>query len=356
MTFSSTTIIRSTLPMWFRTRLILATFLFTIGLDLSAQSSSIATFVYHRFGDDRFPSTNIKLEQFEAHLKYLKENDYEVITLSEALQRLKKRNRFPKTVVLTVDDGYKTFHKNAIPLLKKYGFTATLFVNTETVGGSDYMDWNQIKEAQEAGIEIGNHSHSHSYFLSGTHQQFIDDLALSESQFETHMGEKPQLYAYPYGEWNIEMAEHLESKGYLGGIAQNSGILNAEAPQFQLPRFPMSEAYAKLEDFVGKLKALPIRVTKYEPISSGYMGSESQPRLNMEFQESNLQLDQLQCFIQGADCKKSMQVVKDGLVKLNVRPDRDLKRRRTLFTITVPDKDGKWHWFSYLWVIPSIKE
>lgn len=342
--------------MWFRTRLILSTLLFNIGFSLTAQTNSIATFVYHRFGDDRFPSTNIKLEQFEAHLKYLKQNEYQVITLSEALQRLKKKNNFPKTAVLTVDDGYKTFYKNAIPLLKKYGFTATLFVNTETVGGSDYMDWNQIKEAEKAGIEIGNHSHSHAYFLSGTHQQFIDDLNLSESQFEANLGKKPLLYAYPYGEWNIQMANHLESKGYLGGIAQNSGILYAEAPQFQLPRFPMSEAYAKLEDFVGKLKALPIRVTKYEPISRGYMGSESQPRLNMEFDESNLRLDQMQCFIQGADCKKSIQVVRDGLVKLNVRPDRDLKRRRTLFTITVPDKEGKWHWFSFLWVIPSIKE
>jgi len=342
--------------MWLKNKFLFLALTLLLAPSLLAQTSSIATFVYHRFGDDRFPSTNIKLAQFEAHLKYLKDNDYQVITLSEAIERVKKRNRFPKTAVLTVDDGYKTFYKNAIPLLKKYGFTATLFVNTETVGGSDYMDWNEIKEVEQAGIEIGNHSHSHAYFLNGNHNQFLEDLKTSEAQFEANLGEKPILFAYPYGEWNIEMAEHLKNEGYLGAAAQNSGLLYKEIPVFNLPRFPMSEAYAKLEDFVGKLKALPIEVTKYEPISSGYMGSESLPRLNMEFQESNLRLDQLQCFIQGAECKKSMQVVKDGVVKLNVRPDRDLKRRRTLFTITVPDTDGKWHWFSCLWVIPSIKE
>jgi len=323
---------------------------------LQAQSTSIPAFVYHRFGDDRFPSTNITLEQFEAHLKYLKENDYQVITLSDALERLKKRNKFPKTAVLTVDDGYLTFYQNAMPLLKKYGFTATLFVNTETVGGTDFMDWSQLHEVQEAGIEIGNHSNNHAYFLNGNQVEFENDLELSETEFSTHLNEIPKVYAYPYGEWNIEMATHLEEKGYLGAVAQNSGILYKEAPQFHLPRFPMSESYARLEDFVSKLKTLPLRVLKYEPVSSGYMGTENKPRINIDFEEGNLKLEQLQCFVQGADCKKSIQIVKDGLVKLNVRPDRDLTRRRTLFTITVPDKEGKWHWFSYLWVIPPIAE
>ncbi|WP_420386409.1 polysaccharide deacetylase family protein [Roseivirga sp.] len=342
--------------MWLWTRSLTCLTLLLIAATLTAQESSISTFVYHRFGDDRFPSTNIKLEQFEAHLKYLKENDYQVVTLSEALKRLQKRKRFPKTAVLTVDDGYLTFYQNAIPLLQQYGFTATVFVNTETVGGSDFMDWKQLQEVQELGIEIGNHSHSHAYFLNTSQEEFESDLELSETEFSTHLGRVPVVYAYPYGEWNPEMAAHLEAKGYLGAVAQNSGILYKEAPQFHLPRFPMSETYARLEDFVSKLKTLPLRVEKYEPVSSGYMGSTEKPRVNLEFKESNLKLEQLQCFIQGADCQKSIQIVKDGQVKLNVRPDRDLKRRRTLFTITVPDADGHWHWFSYLWVIPSIEE
>ncbi|NVK85463.1 MAG: polysaccharide deacetylase family protein [Cytophagia bacterium] len=337
--------------MLFKTRLVFLLYLFLGTFTLTAQVSSISTFVYHRFGDDRFPSTNIKLEQFEAHLKYLKDNDYDVLTLSEALKRL-EQDSFQRTAVLTIDDGYKTFFENALPLLKKYGFTATLFVNTETIGGSDYMDWQQIKSAQQAGIEIGNHSHSHAYFLNGIQQQFEEDLATSEELFTTNLGEKPQVYAYPYGEWNIEMVELIESKGYLGAVAQNSGVLYKEAPQFHLPRFPMSEAYAKLEDFISKLNTLPLRVSKSETKAI----NNAKPSINLEFQQENLNIDQLQCFVQGAECQKSMQLAAEGIVKLNVRPDRDLKRRRTLFTITIPDNNGKWHWFSYLWVIPSIEE
>ena len=357
MTSSNTITINSILPMSSRTRLTLLFLLFVFQSFLAfAQESSISTFVYHRFGDDRFPSTNIKLEQFEAHLKYLKDNDYEVLTLSEGLKRLKNRNRFPKTAILTIDDGYKSFYENAIPLLKKYGFPATLFVNTETIGAGDFMDWPELKVAQEAGVEIGNHSHNHAYFLNHVISEFEADLITSELAFEANLGKIPTVFAYPYGEWSPQMAELLQRKGYIGAVAQNSGILYKEAPQFHLPRFPMSEAYAKLEDFVTKLKTLPLRVTKYEPISTGYLGTETKPRVNLEFQENNLKLDQLQCFVQGADCKKSIQVVKDGLVKLSIRPDRDLNRRRTLMTITVPDREGKWHWFSYLWVIPSIPE
>ncbi|HEY9117034.1 MAG TPA: polysaccharide deacetylase family protein [Roseivirga sp.] len=316
-----------------------------------AQESSINAFVYHRFGDDRFPSTNIKLEQFEAHLKYLKDNDFEVIILSKALERL-NQSSYPKTAVLTVDDGYKTFFENALPLLKQYGFSATLFVNTETVGTSDFMSWDELKSAENAGIEIGNHSHAHPYFLNKGSVSFQEDLATSEAIFKEHLGKIPKVYAFPYGEWNDEMANQLQDKGYLGAVAQNSGVMYAGSSLFHLPRFPMSEAYADLDGFVNKLKTLPLKITKMEESAI----KEANPSINLEFQQKNLKIDQLQCFVQGAECQKSLQLAAEGIVKLNVRPDRDLKRRRTLFTITVPDNNGKWHWFSYSWVIPSINE
>jgi len=90
------------------------------------EATSFPSFVYHRFGDDRFPSTNIEIEQFKAHLDYLRVNHYEVITLSKALEKLKTNQLQPKTVVLTIDDGYKSFYQNALPLLEQYGFEATL--------------------------------------------------------------------------------------------------------------------------------------------------------------------------------------------------------------------------------------
>lgn len=321
-----------------------------------AQTSSIPAFVYHRFGDDRFPGTNIKLEQFKAHLEYLKENGYEVITLSEAIHLMDKKKKFDKTALLTIDDGYRSFYENALPLLKAYGFRATLFVNTETVGSGDFMSWEEIKAAQAAGVEIGNHSHAHPHLVNQSFSAFKSDLDQSEALFTKALVEAPKIFAYPYGEWNKSIAKELENRGYLAALAQNSGVIYKGSPRFHLPRFPMSEAYADMDGFRSKIRMSPLAVTETQETTLGYKGSQEKPSIDVLFQEANLQLNQLQCFVQGADCKKSIRVMKADEVKLNIRPDRPLNRRRTLFTVTVPDKKGNWHWYSYLYIRKEIEE
>lgn len=329
---------------------------FLIPVLIQAQTSSIPAFVYHRFGDDRFPSTNIKLDQFKAHLEYLKENDYEVITLSEAISLLDRKKRFEKTALLTIDDGYQSFYDNALPLLKAYGFRATLFVNTETVGSGDFMSWEEIKAAQAAGVEIGNHSHAHPHLINQSFSAFKSDLDQSEALFTEALGEAPKIFAYPYGEWNESIAEELENRGYIAALAQNSGVIYKGSPRFHLPRFPMSEAYADMDGFRSKIRMSPLAVTETQETTTGYKGSQEKPSIDVLFKEANLQLTQLQCFIQGADCRKSIRVMKADEVKLNIRPDKALNRRRTLFTVTVPDKNGNWHWFSYLYIRKEIEE
>lgn len=318
------------------------------------EATSFPSFVYHRFGDDRFPSTNIEIEQFKAHLDYLRVNHYEVITLSKALEKLKTNQLQPKTVVLTIDDGYKSFYQNALPLLEQYGFEATLFVNTSTVGASDFMSWTEIREAQKRGVEIGNHSHEHPYFLSSK-TNFHSDLMASHKIFQKQLGIIPKVYAYPYGEWSPEIQDILASENYLAAAAQNSGIISDNANAFALPRFPMSETYADMNAFMVKIKALPLRVTSQDLRNNGYLGSQGQPRLTLHFEENELQLPQLQCFIQGSTCKKSMEIKKDQKVELVIRPKTPLKQRRALFTVTVQDHSGQWYWHSYSYVQPQIQ-
>ena len=116
------------------------------------QQANTSAFVYHRFGDDRYPSTNIDLDKFEAQLKYLRDNGYRVLTLSEAMSSLNSQSRAAKVAVISIDDAYNSFYANGWPLLKKYGFPATLYVNTETVGAGDFLGWQEIREVKEAGI------------------------------------------------------------------------------------------------------------------------------------------------------------------------------------------------------------
>lgn len=320
----------------------------------------VPTFVYHRFGDSRYPSTNISNDAFEAHLKHLRDNGFKTLTFSESIAYLKSRSKGQKVVCLTIDDGYKSFIENGLLLLKKYGFTATIFVNTETVGSPDYLDWDELRTLQEAGIEIGNHSDSHAYFLSDTldtaRKTFGEDLIKSQTLISNKLNIVPTAFAYPYGEFDKQMKTVVEGMGFTGAAAQNSGVNREGGDFYEVPRFPMSDRYGQIGSFIEKLGMLPINMDEVQVIKTGYSGTEDNPRIIFKFREANLRLEQLQCFVQGKRCSKSLRILREGKVQLSVKSKQVLTSRRSLYTVTVPDKDGKWHWYSYTWVIPSIKE
>ena len=321
----------------------------------------VVCFVYHRFSDSRYPSTNISLSDFEAHLNYLKNNDYQVLSFSEAIRYLKSDADKQKTAVITIDDGYKSFVENGLPLLKKYGFPATLFINTETVGGGDYMSWEDIKTAINNEIEIGNHTHSHEYFLnlseSSRHQGFEEEIKLSQKLIKKNIGITPTSFAYPYGELDPKMKEIVQNQGFVIAAAQNSGVISSTTDLMQCPRFPMSEAYADISKFTAKAKMRALPIVAISPESFLIPEDQIKPSLQIKFNKEELVLDQLQCFIQGGECNMTYAVSDDSIITVNVQPKTSiLGRRRTLYTLTVPDKNGNWHWFSHLFINPDKRE
>ncbi|UII25266.1 polysaccharide deacetylase family protein [Fulvivirga maritima] len=325
---------------------------------IANKHKSITCFVYHRFGDERYPSTNVDISTFEQHIKYLKEEEFEIMTLSEAIDYLKDGSKERKIAVITVDDGYKSFQTGAMPLLKKYGVTATLFINTETVGGSSYMSWEDIQEVNKEGIEIGNHSHSHGYFLNYEnairYKHFQSDVAQAQNLFKKHLTEEPKVFAYPYGEYDQEMEDIIKEMGFIGAVAQNSGVMNSSSDFYAIPRFPMASSYASLKGFKEKAKMQTLFVQSEKP-STPLLNNSNPPELKLSFKKDDLQVNNLQCFIQGGEC--DMKVTKsDSVVEVSLKSKSSLKRRRTLYTLTVPSDDGSWHWFSHLWVMPSVKE
>lgn len=312
-------------------------------------ATSVPVFAYHRFGDDRFPSTNISLKVFENQLKHLQEQNYKVLTLHEAYKMMKSGNLPARAAVLTVDDGYLSFYENALPLLKKYDMPATLFVNTEYVGGGDFMSWQQIQEVQEAGIEIGNHSHAHPHFLNekdpvATYEQ---DTEKAQSLFRKHLNISPGAYSYPYGEYNEELTKAVKKAGFYASTAQRSGVMSKEGNLFAIPRFPMGGPFATLEGFKSKLTMLPLKVEVHSP---SYTTDKQASVFRFEIR-SNITEGTVQCFVDGS--KQSLQQNKNQYtVKLP-----DINSRRTLLTVTAQDMDsGRYRWFSFVVVDTSVEE
>ena len=325
-----------------------------------SSKDEFACFVYHRFGDGRYPSTNISIDTFRSHLEFLQKEEYTVYTLGEAIQRLQLAGGVPeKTVVLTVDDGYKSFFTGAMPLLREGGFKVTLFINSSNVGNRDHLGWNELKKLMAEGIEIGNHSATHPHFLNVDKEvllsRFKEDVKKAQKEIEAHLGVEPEVFSYPFGEYNLEMKRAVKELGFKAAAAQNSGIVHRSSNLYAIPRFPMGGPYATLDGFREKIGMSALKVRKQIPPSPVLKGPNP-PELKLILDSKDLNLNGLQCFIQG---KSNCTIRKDPTDPntIMVKAKDPLKERRALYTITAPSMDGKtWHWFSHLWIQPEIEE
>jgi peptidoglycan/xylan/chitin deacetylase (PgdA/CDA1 family) len=326
-----------------------------------SQQGHINCFVYHRFGDQRYPSTNIDTETFREQLKYLKDHNYHVLTLEAVVHMITANAIIPeKTAVITIDDAYGSFYAKGLPVLEEFGYPATLFINTNTVGGSDFMSWKEINDARDRGIEIGNHSHSHHHFLDIPDDDkradaFEQDLKTSHKMFLEHLGSKPGIFSYPYGEFDSFMVKVLKEYRYSGAAAQYSGVLYPGSDLYIIPRFPMGGPYATLEGFINKLQALPFKIIRQLP--ENIRLTNNPPQLQIDIPRNTIETNSLQCFVDGKQNCKLEIVEGDAFISLFITSKVALSGRRSLYTITARSLHSKgWCWHSHVWVNTDVAE
>lgn len=316
-------------------------------------------FLYHRFGEPQHPSTNISLEDFRSHLQVLQEGRYQVVTLGELVDLLEAGQPLPeRTVALSVDDVYRSFLNGALPLLREYGYRATLFISTSFVGGEDFLTWAEIASLAEAGFEIGNHSASHDYLLdrlqgeseAAWRKRLEQDLRRAQQAFAEHLGFKPDLFAYPYGEFSPGFADLVRRLGFRAAFGQQSGVVAAGQDLTALPRFPMAEGYASREQFIAKLNMMPLPVEVIAPATTLVDPQHNPPSLKVRIDLSGLDAASLQGYVNGRPTGLQA-VVQEGQGVYRMRASGRLEGRRNKYTLTASDRSGRqWFWFSQLWV------
>jgi biofilm PGA synthesis lipoprotein PgaB len=318
-------------------------------------------FVYHRFGDSRYPSTNIPLETFAEQLELLRQQNYTVLPLGEIVTILREGRSLPlRCVAITVDDAYRTFLTGAMPLLRRYGYPATLFVSTDLIGADDFLTWDELRSLSSQGVEIGNHSASHPYLINRkqgeTDEAWLERIRLDIRQGSQvllrELGLNPRLFAYPYGEYVPKIVEVVRELGFAGAAAQYSGVVSAAVDLFILPRFPMGGDYATLAGFSEKLTMQPLVVQVVDG-EGPVVGIDNPPELVVDILSSEADLTQLQCFVSG---QQECSIVTDPSVpgRYRVRALHPLDGRRSRYTLTAPGSKGQgWFWFSQLWIFPQ---
>ena len=148
----------------------------------------IITLMYHRFEENKYPTTNIKIKDFQDHLSIIKSKDIKFINANNFEDAL-KNDKNKKKVLLTIDDAFLSFYENAWPILKKNKIPFVLFVSTREVGNFNYMSWKQIIEiSKEEFVHIGNHSHSHEYLVDEDNNLIKEDIKKSIKIFKEKLG------------------------------------------------------------------------------------------------------------------------------------------------------------------------
>ncbi len=177
-------------------------------------------------------------EGLETHLKYFKDNGYQVVLLEDLVDYFDTGKPLPpKAVALTFDDGWEEHYKNAFPILKKYGVKATFFVPTGWVGKSWILTWKEMREMSQAGMVFGSHSISHPDLDKLSDEELKKEVEDSKKSLEDNLGVKVDYLSYPAGMYNDKVIEAVKAAGYKAAVGVYKVIEQAPKYIWSIRRF-----------------------------------------------------------------------------------------------------------------------
>lgn len=315
---------------------------------------SAVIFIYHRFGEDRYPSTNIRIEQFEAQIAELKAGGYTFLPLPDIVAGLRNGRPLPdRAVAITVDDGYESVATEAWPRLKAAGIPLTLFISTDPIdnGSATYMSWDQVRALAEDGVTIGHHSASHMHMIGASDAAIRADIARASVRFREELGSVPELFAYPFGEFSQHLQALVEKAGFRAAFAQYSSVARSGADRFALPRFPINERYADLERFKLIANALSLPVTNSIPADPLLDADGNPPAFGFSLSETMRGLGRLACY--PSHMSEAAKIEMLGRSRVEVRFDEPFPPGRSRINCTMPGPDRRWYWYGRFFFVPG---
>jgi peptidoglycan/xylan/chitin deacetylase (PgdA/CDA1 family) len=188
-------------------------------------------------------------ELFAQQMRFLADNDFRVVSLEEALQRLSAHAGLERTVVLTFDDGLRDFLTTAAPVLRQHRFSATLFVVTGKLGqttqwsssngNSALLNHEELSELRSQGFQLGSHTVTHADLRTLDDARLARELEASRAAI-ADFGQTFIPFAYPGGTFTVRERDAVERAGYDCGVIVGGRWGNGpETDQFLLKREPM---------------------------------------------------------------------------------------------------------------------
>ena len=311
----------------------------------------IISLMYHRFEENKYPSTNIKINDFNEHLRIVEESNIKYVNPKNFENEL-KNNKLQRKILLTIDDGFLSFYENAWPILKEKRIPFILFVSTREVGAFNYMTWDQIKEiAAEDFVEIGNHSHTHEYLADENNKVIEEDIAKSITIFKEKLGKNSTFFSYPFGEYSNDFKNIIKNFGFKYAFGQHSGVMDETKDFYELPRYPINEKYGELKRFKSLTKTLPFKYKSISPEEKYLMQNKNPPSVKVKFFDNIKNLKSVGCYSnEGNKWRQSnISFLSETLLSINIKEKFIGERGR--INCSLRDPSGYWRWLGIQFVV-----
>ena len=319
---------------------------------------SVSILMYHHVSGSTPRSTSVSPDELRTHLRYLRDNNFNVIALNDAIDAMRGNQPLPdKAVVLTFDDAYENIYSAGRPILQEFDMPWTLFVTTDPIGErpGSYMSWEQLRTLHQEGVIIANHSQDHAHFPrrhgyaseNAWREAVIENIQGAEQKIQQEVGVSHKLFAFPYGEYDNALLAIIDELGYTG-FAQHSGGFGPSSDTRAIPRFAAAGVYANLESLATKMAALafPIRAVQYDDTLLGH--AQDRPVLEIAFEVRDFRPAQVTCFVRN----QPQEVEWVDSETLRIQAEQPINIGRSRYNCTAPSisKPGRYYWYSQQWI------
>ena len=322
----------------------------------SGMENSAIGLIYHRFGEDKYPTTNVSIEQIDMHINELTSGNYNVIPLMDAVTTLQSGKKLPaRSIIITVDDAFVSFYKNGWPRFKAAKLPVTLFVSTASVDGNEYgyLSWEQLREMKNEGLDIQAHSHHHYHLAGRDATETKREIETSRDRIKQELGIDSKIFAYPYGEASLTLMNQVKNAGFIAGLGQHSGGMTSYSNPWYLPRFPVNMRYGEQDRFKQVINSIGLPVTDMLPADPLLTKDETTnpPAIGFTIAEGVPHITELACYHSQTGSVNQMEWL--GKRHVELRFNQAFSAGRTRVNCTVPATDGRWYWLGTQYYLKS---
>ena len=325
---------------------------------LPFDQSALTILSYNAVGDDAFPSTNLRIEQFDAHLQEILSGEYNVLSLKDALRTLENKEPLPsKAIAITFEGAHSSAFRNAMPKLIEHNIPFTIFYAANAARGTTgkYMSRKDLLSlSNEERVTFGILPSSYSHPTVMSEKQFRRELNDAKDFHRHTFQEEPLYFSYAFGEYTQEHQTIIQGLGFEAALTLNSAVAHQDTDRFALPRFTMTENFGDLSRFRLVSNAAPLPIRDLVPAQS--ILDTDQPAIGFTIDRLlQNQADALSCFVSGIG-RVDTQIIGN---RVEIRTAAPLEDERTRLNCTLPVAVEEnidtpvWRWFGILMLPPS---